>query len=146
MAGTGERKDPYRGFNFKVELGGGIAAGFREASGLDSSQDPVEYREGSEGVLTARKLPGLNKYSNISLKRGVTDDAKLWEWRKKAMDGKVERMNGAIVLMDDAGEEKARWNFVSGWPTKWTGPSFNATSNEVAIETLEIAHEGIEKA
>jgi phage tail-like protein len=62
------------------------------------------------------------------------------------MDGKVERMNGSIVLMDDAGEEQARWNFVAGWPTKWTGPSFNATSNEVAIETLEIAHEGIEKA
>ncbi len=143
---TGARIDPYRAFNFKVELQGGIAASFREASGLDSSQDPVEYRVGDEGILTARKLPGLNKYSNISLKRGVTDDAKLWEWRKKAMDGKVERMNGAIVLMDEAGEEKARWNFVNGWPTKWTGPSFNATSNEVAIETLEIVHEGIEKA
>jgi len=146
MAGTRERKDPYRGFNFKVELGGRFVAGFREASGLDSSQDPVEYREEADGVLSARKLPGLNKYSNISLKRGVTDDAKLWEWWKKAMDGKVERMDGSIVLMDDAGEEQARWNFVAGWPTKWTGPSFNATSNEVAIETLEIAHEGIEKA
>ena len=146
MAGTRERKDPYRGFNFKMELGGQIVAGFREASGLDSSQDPVEYREKADGVSTSRKLPGLNKHSNISLKRGVTDDAKLWEWWKKAMDGKVERMDGSIVLMDDAGEEQARWNFVAGWPTKWTGPSFNATSNEVAIETLEIAHEGIEKA
>jgi phage tail-like protein len=129
-----------------MELGGRIVAGFREASGLDSSQNPVEYREEADGVSTARKLPGLNKHSNISLKRGVTDDAKLWEWWKKAVDGKVEPMNGSIVLMDDAGEEQARWNFVAGWPTKWTGPSFNATSNEVAIETLEIAHEGIEKA
>ena len=146
MAGTRERKDPYRGFNFKMELGGRIVAGFREASGLESSPDPVEYREKADGVSTARKLPGLNKHSNISLKRGVTDDAKLWEWWKKAMEGKVERMDGSIVLMDDAGEEQARWNFVAGWPTKWTGPSFNATSNEVAIETLEIAHEGIEKA
>ena len=146
MAGTRERKDPYPGFNFKVELGGRIVAGFREASGLDSSQDPVEYREEADEVSTARKLPGLNKHSNISLTRGVTDDAKLWEWWKKAMDGKVERMNGSIVLMDDAGEERARWHFVAGWPTKWTGPSFNATSNEVGIETLEIAHEGIEKA
>jgi phage tail-like protein len=146
MPGTGDRVDPYRGFNFKVELGGTIKGGFREASGLDSAQDPVEYREGADKVLTARKLPGLNKYSNISLKRGVTDDAGLWDWRKKAMDGKVERIDGSIVLMDDTGEEKARWNFVAGWPTKWTGPSFNATSNEVAIETLEIAHEGISKA
>jgi len=146
MAGTPERKDPYRGFNFKVELGGRIVAGFREASGLDSSQDPIEYREEADGVLTARKLPGLNKHSTISLKRGVTGDAKLWEWRKKAMGEKVERMNGSIVLLDDAGEEQTRWNFVAGWPTKWIGPSFSATSNEVAIETLEIAHEGIEKA
>jgi phage tail-like protein len=145
MPGTAERKDPFHGFNFKVEVDGITRAGFREASGLDSSQDPVEYREGVD-KLTARKLPGLNKYSNISLKWGVTDDKELWEWRKKSMDGKVERKNGSIVLCDDAGEEKVRWNFLEGWPTKWTGPSFNATGNEVAIETLEIAHEGIEKA
>jgi len=145
MPATGERKDPFRGFNFKVEVDGITRAGFREASGLDSSQDPVEYREGVD-KLTARKLPGLNKYSNISLKWGVTDDKELWDWRKKSMDGTVERKNGSIVLCNDAGEEKVRWNFLEGWPTKWTGPSFNATGNEVAIETLEIAHEGIEKA
>jgi phage tail-like protein len=145
MPGTGERKDPFRGYNFKVEVGGITRAGFREASGLDSSQDAIEYREGVE-KLTARKLPGLNKYSNISLKWGVTDDAELWAWRKKSIDGTVERKNGSIVLCDDKGEEKVRWNFVEGWPTKWTGPSFNATGNEVAIETLEIAHEGLEKA
>ena len=145
MPATGERKDPWQGFNFRVEIGGIQRAGFREASGLDSSQDPVEYREGTE-KLTARKLPGLNKYSNISLKWGITDDAELWQWRKKIMDGTVERKNGSIVLLDDTGAEKLRWNFVEGWPTKWTGPTFNATSNDVAIETLEIAHEGLEKA
>ena len=145
MAATGDRKDPFRGFNFRVEVDGITRAGFREASGLDSSQDPVEYREGVD-KLTARKLPGLNKYSNISLKWGVTDDKELWDWRKKSMDGTVERKNGSIVLCNEAGEEKVRWNFLEGWPTKWTGPSFNATGNEVAIETLEIAHEGVEKA
>jgi phage tail-like protein len=62
------------------------------------------------------------------------------------MDGTVERKNGSIVLLDTTGAEKLRWNFVEGWPTKWTGPTFNATSNDVAIETLEIAHEGLEKA
>ena len=139
-------KDPYRGYNFKIELDGITRAGFRECSGLDTSQDPIDYREGIEG-LTARKLPGLNKYSNISLKWGITDDAELWDWRKKAMDGRVERMNGSIVLLDDTGQEEVmRWNFVEGWPTKWTGPSLNATGNEVAIETLEIVHEGLEKA
>lgn len=142
---TGERKDPYHGFRFIVQIDGITRGGFRECSGLDSSQDPVEYREGNE-PLRARKLPGLNKSSNISLKRGVTDDKDLWKWRKQAIDGKVDRKNGSIILMDDAGEEKTRWNFVDGWPTKWTGPSFNATANEVAIETMDIAHEGVERA
>jgi len=140
---TGDRRDPFRSFNFKVELDGITRAGFRECSGLDASQDPIEYREGTEG-LTARKLPGLNKYSNITLKWGMTDDAELWDWRKKAMNGKIQRKNGSIVLLDDAGKERLRWNFRDAWPTKWTGPSFNSTGNEVAIETLEIAHEGLE--
>jgi phage tail-like protein len=142
---TGDRVDPYRGYNFLVEIDGITRAGFREASGLDSAQDPIEYREGNQ-ELTARKLPGLNKYSNIGLKWGITDDAEFWEWRKKAMDGTVERKNGSIVLCSDAGEEKLRWNFKEAWPTKWTGPSLNATGNEVAIEQIDIAHEGIEKA
>ncbi len=140
---TGDRKDPFRSFNFKVELDGIARAGFRECSGLDASQDPIEYREGTEG-LSARKLPGLNKYSNITLKWGMTDDTELWDWRKKAAAGRIQRKNGSIVLLDDAGEEKMRWNFRDAWPTKWTGPSFNATGNEVAIETLEIVHEGLE--
>ena len=142
---TGERKDPFRAFNFLVEIDGITRAAFRECSGLDSTQDPIEYREGGE-ALTTRKLPGLVKYSNISLKRGITDDAELWAWRKTAMDGKVQRKNGSIILLDEAGAEKLRWNFVNGWPTKWTGPSFNATGNEVAIESLDIAHEGVSKA
>ncbi|MBI9044432.1 MAG: phage tail protein [Anaerolineaceae bacterium] len=142
---TAERKDPYRVYNFKLEIDGITRAGFRECSGLDTSQDPIEYREGTD-PNTARKLPGLNKYSNISLKWGMTDDAEFWDWRQKTIQGKVERKNGSIVLLDDSGNEKWRWNFVSGWPTKWTGPSLNATGTEVAIETLEIAHEGISKS
>ncbi|NOS89435.1 MAG: phage tail protein [Methylococcaceae bacterium] len=138
------RPDPYRVYKFKVEIDGITRGGFREASGLDSSQDPIEYREGTD-PLHAKKLPGLNKSSNISLKWGVSDDNELWEWRKKCIDGKVERKNGSIVLYNDAGEEKHRWNFVEAWPTKWTGPSFNATGNEVAIDAIEIAHEGITK-
>jgi len=127
MATTGERKDPFRGYKFKIELAGIIRAGFREASGLDSAQGAVDYR-------------------TISLKQGVTNDAELWAWRKTTIDGRIERKNGAIVRYDDAGKEEVRWNFAGGWPTKWTGPTFNATGNDVAIETLEIAHEGIKKA
>lgn len=142
---VGDRKDPFRAFNFLVEIDGIVRAGFRECSGLDTTQDPIQYREGTD-PLTQRKLPGLNTYSNISLKWGMTDDSEFWDWRAKAMGGKVERKNGSIVLMNEAGEEKLRWNFREGWPTKWTGPSFNATGNDVAIESLDIAHEGVEKA
>jgi phage tail-like protein len=146
MAGTGDRKDPFRGYNFKVEIDGISRNGFRECSGLDATSDPVEYREGNEKSFTPRKLPALTKYSNITLKWGITDDNSLWEWRKKVIDGKTERKNGSVVLMDEAGEEKIRWNFVNAWPNKYTAPTFNATSNDVAIETLEIAHEGVTKA
>ncbi|BAY14134.1 phage tail protein [Calothrix sp. NIES-2098] len=141
---TGDRKDPLMAYNFTLEISG-KRAGFRECSGLDSSQDPTEYREGNEKVLTVRKLPGLVKYSNISLKYGVTDDTSLWQWLTKAVTGDIERVDGTISLLDDKGAEKLKWKFKAGWPTKWTGATFNATSNEVAIETLEIAHEGIEK-
>jgi len=141
-----DRKDPFRGFNFKIEMDGVTKAGFQECSGLDASTDPVDYREGQEKGNIARKLTGLNKHANIVLKRGVTDDHSLWDWRKKVIEGKTDRQHGSIVLCDETGEEKVRWNFVEGWPTKWTGPTFNATSNEVAIETLEIVLEGLSKA
>jgi phage tail-like protein len=142
---TGERKDPFKQFNFLVEIDGITQAGFQEASGLDSTQDPIEYREGND-ALTVHKLPGLNKYSNITLKWGVTDSVELFEWRKKAVEGKVERKNGSIVLRDDAGEEKVRWNFAEAWPTAWKGPGLNATGNAVAVEELTLAHEGLTKA
>ncbi len=141
---AGNRQDPYRSYRFRLEIDSITIGGFRECSGLDSSQDPIEYREGTDKP-TARKLAGLVKYSNISLKRGITDDRSLWDWRKKVIDGNIERKSGSIVLMDEAGQDKVRWDFHEGWPTKWTGPAFNATSNEVAIETLDIAHEGVER-
>ena len=142
---TGDRNDPYRGYNFLVEIEGVTTAGFRECSGLDTSQDPIEYREGNM-PRTVRKLPGLVKYANIVLKRGYAGSDELWNWREKVMDGNVERRAGSIIVLDDTGQEVKRWNFFEGWPAKWTGPAFNATANEVAIETLEIAHERLERA
>ncbi|HVW83631.1 MAG TPA: phage tail protein [Bryobacteraceae bacterium] len=143
---TADRKDPYRGYNFRLEIDGITRSGFRECAGVDASSDPIDYREGTDKAYSPRKLPGLTKYSNITLKWGITDDASLWDWRKKVIDGKTERKNGSVILINEAGEEKIRWNFINAWPTKWTGPSFNATANEVAIETLEIVHEGVTKA
>jgi phage tail-like protein len=143
---NGTRVDPYNSYNYKLEIDGISRNGFRECAGLDAGGEPIEYREGNEKVFTARKLPGLIKYSPITLKWGITDDHSLWDWRKKVIDGKTERKNGSIVLCDDSGEEKLRWNFVNAWPSKWTGPTFNATANEVAVEQIEIAHEGVTKA
>ena len=142
---TGARTDPYRVYNFLVEIDGITRAGFRECSGLDTSNDAIDYREGTD-PRAVRKLPGMTKFTNITLKWGITDDAQLWQWRKTVMDGVVERKNGSIILLDDTGAEKLRWNFREAWPTKWTGPSLNATGNEVAIETLELTHEGLVKA
>lgn len=142
---TGNRVDPYRGFNFLVELDGITRAGFQECSGLDASTDLVEYREGSDPTHK-RKLTGLNTFSNITLKWGVTDSDELWRWRQTVVEGRAERKNGSIILMDESGQEKVRWNFLNAWPTKWTGPTFNATDNGVAVETLELAHEELRRA
>jgi phage tail-like protein len=143
MAETGSRNDPYSAFNFIVEIDGLEVAGFSECSGLTTETDPIEYRNGDEDI-TVRKLPGLKKFTNISLKRGYTQSKELWDWRKTVMDGMTERKPGAIVLLDEAREPALRWTFREGWPTKLEGPSLNAKNNEVAIETLEIAIEDLQ--
>jgi len=137
--------DPYKGYNFRVELDGITRAGFTDCTGLDSTQAPISYREGTDS-LTGRKIPGTNVYSNITLKWGLSDDRELYDWRQKAADGTVQRKNGSIVLLDDQGNEKIRWNFVQAWPTKWTGPTFSAAGTAIAIESIDIAHEGVTRA
>jgi phage tail-like protein len=138
-----QRDDPCKTFSFVVEIDGIERAAFSEVSGLESETAVIEYRVGIE-LNTVRKLPGLTKYANIVLRRGVTKDDELWNWRKAVVDGNVDRRNGSIVLLDDSRNQVVRWNFRDGWPCKWEGPALNAKANEVAIETLEIAHEGLE--
>jgi len=144
---TGERKDPYKNFRFLVEIDGIVQAGFSEAAIPDSTQDPIEYREGSE-TPTVRKLPGLVKYGNITLKWGITDSLELYEWRKLVEQGKTKdaRRNMAIVLMDEEGNEAARWQFTDAWPSKYDSPDLDGKGNDIAIETLEIVHEGMSRA
>lgn len=142
MPSSDDRSIPYHAFHFVIEIDGIQRGGFRECSGLDSTSDVILYREGSDPT-TLRKLPGLVKYSNITLKWGSSDDTDLWKWRKNTEDGKTERKNGSVVLLDESGKEKTRWNFKLGWPMQWVGPGLNATATDVAIETLVIAHEGV---
>jgi phage tail-like protein len=141
-----DRKDPLLGHNFAVELDGITGTGFKECSGLDCSQNAIDYREGTDATLAKRKIPGLLSWSNISLKRGITSDHNLWDWQLKAAKGKVDRRSLSIIMLDSSGEEVMRWNVRNAWPVKWSGPSFDAASDNVAIESLEIAHEGIEVA
>jgi phage tail-like protein len=140
---TGDRVDPFAQFNFLVEIDGVARAGFTEVGGLSTEQDIIEYREGSNAP-TVSKLPGLSKFMNISLKRGFTQDFDLWNWRKTTLDGATERRAGTIVLLDEGRNPVLRWNFKEGWICKWEGPALNATTNEAAIESLEICHEGLE--
>jgi phage tail-like protein len=138
-----QRVDPYLAQNFVVEIDGIARASFAEVSGIGAEIGVIEYRNGSEDI-TVRKLPGLVKYSNITLKRGVTRDLALWQWFKAARDGRVRRANGTIALLDESRQEVLRFVFRRGWPCKWEGPALNAAANEVAIELLEICHEGVE--
>jgi phage tail-like protein len=142
---TAIRPDPFVNFNFLVEIDGITRAAFHEVNGFDSTIDVIEHREGGENT-TPRKLPGMTKHSNIVLKWGMSLDVDLYNWHRDAVRGTVVRKNGSIVLLDRAGQEVARWNFFRAWPTKWDGPDFTAEGNDVAIETMELAHEGVERA
>lgn len=141
---VGQRVDPFDNFNFKIEIDGIVRGAFQQCSGFDSTIDVIEHREGGENT-TPRKLPGLTKFSNIMLMWGMTDDMELYNWHRDAVLGRVDRKNGSIVLLDRQGNETARWNFFNAWPTKYDGPDLNAEGNDVAIEKLELAHEGVER-
>jgi phage tail-like protein len=142
---SGDRVDPFLNYNFKIEIDGLTVGGFSEVTMGSMTAQASEYREGTDRP-TVRKLPGAIKYDNIVLKWGITDSTVLYDWYADVTKGKVERKNGSIVLNGLDGQEVLRWNFVQGWPTTWKGPELNAKSNEAAIVSLEIAHEGLEQA
>ena len=133
---------PYGKFRFRVEIDGLEAGGFSEVTGFDASIDVMEYREG-DMVQTPYKIPGLKKYGNITLKKGLTDSLVMYEWLITGVDGPVDRKTITITSLDEAGQDVASWQAIIAWPVKYTAPDFNATSSEVAIETIEIAHEGM---
>lgn len=133
---------PHGRFRYKVEIDGLEAGGFSEVTGFDASIDVMEYREG-DMVQTPMKIPGLKKYGNITLKQGLTDSTVMYTWIIAGVNGAVERKTITITLLDEEEQPAASWQVINAWPTKYTAPDFNATSSEVAIETLEIAHEGM---
>ena len=133
---------PHGKFRYKVEIDGLDAGGFSEVSGFDASIDVMEYREG-DMVQTPMKVPGLKKYGNITLKQGLADSTVLYDWMTSGINGAVDRKTITITLLDQEEAPAASWQVINAWPIKYTAPDFNATSSEIAIETLEIAHEGM---
>jgi phage tail-like protein len=140
------REDPLVGFHFKVDVGGVITGYFTECSGLGSETDIIEQKVVNEkGIEVVLKIPGRLKWGDITLKRGITSNMEIWDWRKMVEDGDVEgaRRNGSIVMYDQTLTEKARWDFLGAWPSKVSGPSPKADGNEIGIEELILVHEYI---
>lgn len=143
------REDPLVSFHFAVDLQGHVTGYFTECSGLGSENEIVEHKVVNEsGIEVVLKIPGRLKWESIVLKRGITSDMQIWEWRKMVENGDVSgaRCDGSIVMYDQTLSEVARWNFNNAWPVKVTGPSVKADGNEIGIEELTIAHEYIERA
>lgn len=138
------RHDPFRNFRFRVEIDGVHAASFSEVSIGESTTDVIEYREGTEPTHV-RKLPGLTKFGNVTLKRGITDSLELFNWHKEIASGVVNRKQIAIIIQDESGQDKARFVVSEAWPVKYDPSDLNAKGNEVFIETLELANEGVER-
>ena len=142
-----DRHGPYRNARFLLEIDGIVQAGFSQATIPEASTEPIEYREGNEGP-TMRKLAGANSYGNLTLQWGTTPDSiELFEWRRLVEQGQVDeaRRSIAVILLDEQGEPGARWEFRDAWPQQYDAPDLDASGNEVAIESMEIVHEGMER-
>jgi phage tail-like protein len=143
---SGRDSDPLVGFNFRLEIEKMPAGYFTEVNGLGSENDVVEQKAvDPNGHDIVAKVPGRLKWGDITLKRGITADMKLWEWRQQVVDGKMKdaRANCSIIMMDRNYEDLAHWDFVNAWPSKVSGPSLKADSNEFGIEEMVLVHEGI---
>jgi phage tail-like protein len=132
---------PYQTFNFAVELEGVLVGGFTEVTGLESTIEVEEYREGGVNGFV-HHLPGRTSYSNLTLRHGLTSLGTLWNWYSDTTEGVISRRNGTIMLLNTQQVPVMWWNFRNALPVRWTGPTFNATSDEVGVEELELTHEG----
>jgi phage tail-like protein len=140
---TGERRDPFRSFNFQLEIDGIPRGAFSECSGLTADGDAVDYREGTDMQPNMRKLPGLRKYPNVTLKRGVTQDTSLWSWYQNIANGVSDRRNVTIILLNEERQPVLSFNLYDAFLNKYDASPLNAGRSEVAIESVELVHEGL---
>lgn len=143
---VGKHKGDYLpAHNFKLEIDGIIAGGFKEVSGLESEVEVIEFRNGDDPIT--HKRPGRVKYGNIVLKRGVMDESdEIRQWYKKVLAGTTDRKSGSIIYLDRAGQEVLRYNFFEAWPCRWHLPEIDGIGNDVATEEIEICVERVERA
>lgn len=127
---------------FYVEIDSIPHAVFTEVSGLQMEMETMDYAEGGNNSFVHR-LPGRIKVGNLTLKRGMTSSNEFLNWYSQAMQGQIVRRNLSVVMYNSLGKELMRWNFLNAYPVKWTGPQFAASGNTLAVETMELAHEGV---
>jgi len=140
------RRDPLRNFRFRLEIDGLQLAGFSDVAIGATITETIDYREGTDPPHV-RKLSGLTKYGNITLKRGITDSLELFGWHQQIVQGGLDsgRKRVVIVVQDETGQDKARFVVTDAWPVKYDAGDLVAKGNEVFIELLELANEGIER-
>ena len=143
MADPGALVYPVISARFYIEVGSVFEGGFHEASGLNAEVETFEYQEGGQNTFT-HKLPGRTKFHNVTLKGGMTDSLVLWKWFENVSNGLVERRDVSIVLCDQELNPRRRWVLREAYPVKWVGPSLKASENGACIESLELAHHGLE--
>jgi len=147
MADDGSQQSPnvwpMPKFYFQVKWDSAVMS-FEEISGLDVESQPIEYRHGDSPVYASIKMPGLKKYGNITMKKGVfKGDNKFWDWFNQIKMNTIKRVPVTISLLDETGKPTMVWTLTNAWPTKITGTDLKAQGNEVAVETIVIAHEGL---
>jgi phage tail-like protein len=138
-------QDPYRNYNFKLEIQGVTQGHFTECSNIGIRIQPISYREGGLNQVV-HKMPGPVEYADVVLRYGLTSSPEIPNWFYSAVKGNVERKNVSIVLLDSTGaNEVARWNLMRAWPREWNGALLDARGNGAAVETLTLAFETLER-
>jgi len=139
-------EDPMRNFQFRLEIAGVTAGHFMEVTGLGVRVQPIRYREGGIGQIV-RSLPGQVDYAEVTLRYGLTRSTELWAWMQSTIQGRVERRNISVMMLDtDGSTEVTRWNLINAWPSEWQGAPLDALGRDVAVETLKLAFDQLERA
>ena len=140
--------NPLIAARFKLDVQGITGGHFTSCSGFANTSEIVTHQASGDAGAVHQKLPGTLTWSEITLERGMTEDMSLWNWRQQVIDGNIDdaRKDGSIVMLNAGGEETARWSFTRAWPSAWTGPDVGADNQAVAIESITIAHEGLQRA